>query len=185
MVEVALDAIERGGYTGLSMRGVARTLDVSLASVQHHFPTKHELWTAAIDSMVTQAERRRADAGLSTLADRIDAVLEQGSARPGLLMQVLTDRAPGHEERIALVAERFAGVIRAQLTDLRTLRNDGAIRDVPFRAVLALMTMGIGAISAGSTAVERVYGFDLHDAADRRRLAEALADILSSGVVQP
>ena len=50
ITETALDALADGGFPALTMRGVARTLGVSLATLQHHFPTKDALWRAAVIS---------------------------------------------------------------------------------------------------------------------------------------
>ena len=52
IVDAALDALADGGYPALTMRGVSRSVGVSLATLQHHFPTKDALWRAAVDHLL-------------------------------------------------------------------------------------------------------------------------------------
>ena len=100
LLDRALDALARGGYRALSMRGLARELGVSLASVQHRFATKDELWRAAIDRAVGTAATRPP----TGLTEVVRTRLLLSSSRPGLMLALLTDDAPGHEERHAYLA---------------------------------------------------------------------------------
>ena len=110
ILEAALDAFTQGGYGGLSMRAVARSLGVSLATVQHHFGTKAELYRAAVDYTLADADRQRALSPRRDLNQRIRNLLDVSSARPGLLAAFLGDRSPGHEERLAYFAQQFTGL---------------------------------------------------------------------------
>jgi len=144
IVDAALDALADGGYRALTMRGVARTLGVSLATVQHHFPTKDALWSAAIDHLTDDAIERRSHVEVSDLAGKIATFFEPGAGRLGLLPALLSDRSAGSEERIAYITERFGTALAEPRERLRVLEGDGAIRRIDEQAFFALVTIGIG-----------------------------------------
>ena len=184
IISTALDALATGGYRGLSMRGVARTLDVSLSSIQHHYPTKDDLWRAAVDHLTTDAIARRSDSELPDLARAISTLLEEQSSRPGLLAALLTDTDEGSAERIAHLAESFRRSLVGPTERLKGLEELGLIRPVDASAFFALMTIGIGSIAGAADALNGIYGFDITTDAGRTEFAAALADILSLGLLQ-
>ena len=183
IIELAIDALMRGGYAELSLRGVARTYGVSLSTVQHHFPTKDALWRATVEHLAHDASMHRADTAEQSVADRINAHLTRATARPGLLFALLTDNSEGAEERIAYVADLFRENLEEAMTQFGAVSGTGILRDIDPRVMLTLLTIGVGAIAAASGAVKEIYGFDLDDDADRERFAEALTDIMLFGIV--
>jgi AcrR family transcriptional regulator len=184
IISTALDALANGGYRGLSMRGVARTLGVSLSSIQHHYPTKDDLWRTAVDHLTTNAIARRRDRELPDLARAISTLLEEQSSRPGLLAALLTDTDEGSAERIAYLAEGFRRSLVGPTEELKGLEELGLVRPVNATAFFALMTIGIGSIAGAADALKGIYGFDITTDAGRTELAAALADILSLGLLQ-
>lgn len=184
IVDVALDALADGGYPALTMRGVARTLEVSLATVQHHYPTKDDLWQAAIDHLTDDAIERRSQVDPTDLAGKISTFLEQGTSRPGLLAALLSDHAPGSSERIDYIAERFAAAMVEPAERLRSFEADGVIRHVDHRALFTLISIGIGSIAGAAEAVRTIYGFDLATERGRTDLATGLADIIGTGILR-
>ncbi|MFK8026286.1 MAG: TetR/AcrR family transcriptional regulator [Ilumatobacter sp.] len=182
IVDAALDTLADGGYRALTMRGVARSLGVSLATLQHHFPTKDTLWRAAVDHLTDEAIERRSHLELTDLAGRLATFLEQDGARPGLVAALLADRSPGGSERIAYVASRLADASADPLARMRELNTAGAIRPIDERALFALITIGVGSIAGSAEATHRAFGFDLTTDQGRHELAAGLADIIGLGV---
>ncbi len=182
IAEAALKAIAAGGYSGLSMRGVARAAGVSLATVQRNYPTKDELWEGAVDHYMDGLEEPSLAEPGDPLALMIERFLGFNSTHPGLVTAIFTDRAPGHEERHGYVAGRLSARHERSLALLGDLQDHGVMRRVDGRALLLFLNMGLGAISSAPAATNLIYGFDLEDLAERSRLAAALADILRLGL---
>ncbi len=184
IVDAALDALATDGYRALTMRGVARTLGVSLATLQHYFPTKDALWRAAVDHLTEDAIERRSHPDLNDLTGRIATFLEPGAGRAGLLPTLLSDRSAGSAERIGYIAERFAAGLMEPRARLRALEAEGVIRHFDERALFALVMIGIGSIAGAPEAVKSIYGFDLDTEQGRNELASGLADIIGLGVLR-
>jgi AcrR family transcriptional regulator len=184
IIDAAVGALTNGGYRGLSMRGVARTLGVSLSSVQHHYPTKDDLWRACVDHLTSEAMLRDRGHGPPDLARSITNFLEFHSSRPGLLAALLTDSDVGSTERIAYLAENFAKMLAGPTEELRDLNVMGLTRPVSANAFFALMTIGIGSIAGAGHALKAIYGFDITTDQGRIDLATDLADIISLGLLQ-
>ncbi|MEL6892077.1 MAG: TetR/AcrR family transcriptional regulator [Actinomycetota bacterium] len=184
IVNAALDALADGGYRSLSMRGVAREVGVSLATIQHHYPTKDALWRAAIDHLTDDAIERRSHVELTDLTGKIAVFLEQAAGRPGLLPAVLADRSPGSAERIEYLTERFTDAMAEPSERLRSLEAAGLTRQFDHRALFALITIGVGSIAGAADAVKSIYGFDLATERGRNELAHGLGDIIGLGVLR-
>ncbi len=184
IVRAALDALADGGYPALTMRGVARTLGVPLATVQHHYPTKDVLWRAAIDHLTRDAIERRSHVDPTDLAGKVATLLERSAGRPGLLAALLSDRSPGSSERLDYIAERFTAALVEPSERLRSLEADGTTRRFDHRALFALITIGIGSIAGAADAVTTIYGFDLATERGRSELATGLADIIGLGILR-
>lgn len=184
IVDAALDALAGGGHPALTMRGVARSLGVSLATVQHHYPTKDALWRAAVDQLTNTAIERRNHLDPTDLAGRIAHLLEQEAVRPGLLPTLLADRSSGGSERIAYLAERLTAALVEPTEHLRALEADGITRHVDHHALFALITIGVGSIAGSAEAVDTIYGFDLSSQRGREELAAGLADIIGLGILR-
>lgn len=183
ILDAALDVLADGGYAALSMRGVARAMGASLATVQRHFATKDDLWRGAVDAFLATAELPSFDGSEDPLRAGVAQMLELGSQRPGLVTAILCDRAPGHSERFAHIADRLAERYRIVHATISTSKEMGTLRAFDAHALLLLMNVGIGAIASAPAAARDIYGFDLEDPAERDRLAGALADIVRSGLL--
>ena len=166
------------------MRAVARSVGVSLAAVQHHFGTKAELYRAAVDYTLADADRQRALASERDLNQRIRNSLDVSSARPGLLAAFLADNSPGHEDRLAHFAQRFNELFDDPAKELADIQAGGLGRPVDPRALMSLLTIGITSIAGAPEAMRTIYGIDLTSPAERNRLADALADIIGNGLFE-
>ncbi len=184
ILDAAQKAISKGGYDALSMRGVAREIGASLATVQRHFATKEDLWRGAVDDFLDGFD----PPGLSVARDgsmlvaSIEQLLDQAGAHPGLIGSLIADRSAGHEERWAYLRDRMTGRHQQALETIETLQGEGLMRLVDVDALLMLMHVGVSSMASTPPSAKNVYGFDLEDASERRRLAEALANILQFGL---
>lgn len=184
VINAALSAIARGGYDALSMRGVAREIGASLATVQRHFATKDDLWRGSVDSFLDGFEAPGLTPARdgSMLVTVIEQMLGRSSTHPGLIPSLISDRSSGHEQRWAYLQSRLAGRQELALAQMETLKGEGLMRDVDVRALLMLLQVGVSSMANTVPSASTVYGFNVEDAKDRRRLAESLADILRFGL---
>lgn len=166
------------------MRAVARSLGVTLGTIQYHFGTKAELYRAAVDHTLADADRQRSLQPRRDLNQRIRNLLDVSSARPGVLAAFLGDRAPGHEERLAYFAQQFTGLFPEPAETLAELQTGADGRPVDPRALMVLLTIGISSIAGAPGATRTIYGIDLTSADERSRLADALTDIIGRGVFE-
>jgi len=184
IIEAALDALASGGYQALTMRGVARRLGVSLASLQYHHATKADLWRAAIDGFFADAADHHGQVDVADLARSISVFLQQGARRPGLVAALLTDRSEGSEERLAYIADGFAANTEQAHRKLEALQSSGTVRPLDPKVMFALTTIGIGSLASAGGAVKAIYGFDLENDEERDRFAAAVADIIGHGLLK-
>ena len=164
------------------MRGVARDVGVSLATVQRHFPTKDELWRGAIDFYIESAAAPTLSVAEVSLEAALEFFLNYNADYPGLLTTVFSDHVSGYEERHRYIADRIADRRDEMFRFITDLQDQGVVRDVDTSALVLLMHMGVGSIASTPGATRRIYGFDLERAEERKRLAGALSDILRFGV---
>lgn len=174
LLELALDALAVGGFRGLSMRGLARELGVSLASVQNRYSTKDDLWRAAIDHMFAGASSMQFG---TPLPEVVRHRMAQSSGRPSLLFALLTDDAPGHEERSAHLAERIRPIADDARRTFDTGRASGITRPVDVGALVAFMLVGVGAVVAIPQPMRDAIGLGSDE-----QTADGFADILFNGI---
>ncbi|MEL6891365.1 MAG: TetR/AcrR family transcriptional regulator, partial [Actinomycetota bacterium] len=182
IADAALDAIASGGYEALSMRGVARTVGVSLATVQRNFPSKDELWRAAVDRFFEKMTDHVGDIEDRPLVAVIERLLDRSAGHPGLVARLAVDSAPGHQDRHRYIARRIADRHERAAAVIAERQQLGVGRKVDPAAVVLLVSVGIGAIASAPGVVREIYGYELEDPDDRARLAAALADVLGYGL---
>lgn len=181
IIDAALEALASGGYAALTMRGVARSIGASHATVQRHFATKDELWRGAIDAFLASFEAPVELSSTAALRDGIEEILTRGSVRPGLMTSWLHDRSPGHGERFDYLAKRLVERHQALYEIITRWQEAGSLRQFDAGALLLLLNIGVGAIASAPTATREIYGFDLDMPDDRARLADAISELLVVG----
>jgi AcrR family transcriptional regulator len=85
LLEAALDSLAAVGYSATTVAVVAARAGVSRGAAQHHFPTRADLFAAAVEYMteVRLAEIRQQATALPSRAERTEAIV-------GLLADVYT-----------------------------------------------------------------------------------------------
>ena len=182
LLETVLAAVADGGWAGLSMRGIARELRVSLGTIQHHFATKDVLWRAAVEHWFAEEQRRNLPASTADLRSRIHNAIDASGRHPGLLTTMLRDHGPGSEERLAFVAGQFEQALRGGEDVIRLRQQEGLARDFQPRALLLLITLGLGAVASAPDAVRDLFGYDITRPAGSAALAADLESILGRGI---
>jgi AcrR family transcriptional regulator len=78
LLEAAIDCLAEFGWTGTTVSVVAQHAGVSRGAAQHHFPTREDLFTAAIDHVtdVRLVEVRQEAGKLPTGGERTEAVVD-------------------------------------------------------------------------------------------------------------
>ena len=159
------------------MRGLARELGVSLASVQHRYPTKDAVWRAALDRVLAEAEPAVADGAFPEVVRRRMAM---SATRPSLLFALLTDDAPGHEERLAHLADRLRPAVEEARAVFEEAGQAGLTRPADISVLAALMMVGVGALAALPAPSTDMLGLGPDPP---HRLAAGFTDIVLNGVV--
>jgi AcrR family transcriptional regulator len=145
IVEAAADVFADRGYSGGSLRQVAKDIGVSVTSVMHHFPSKEVLLEAVLEHADAEAAREiDLDAGRDGLRGTVVRLARTGQDHPNLLrlLAVLSAEAsaaehPAHDwfvERYRRVEDTVSGWAEAdRIGDL-----DPAGTRVLARRVIAL-----------------------------------------------
>lgn len=91
IIAATMRCVARAGYSRATIREIARTAEVTSASLYNYFPNKSELIKAAVAARTEVAlpRLRRAAAGPGDVVDRIEAVLDES----GRLMREYPDLA--------------------------------------------------------------------------------------------
>lgn len=189
IVAAALGDLARNGYAGLSLRALARTLEVSLGAIQYHFATKDDLWRAVADEVATGlGGGPRGQATIPTtpavmLESRILELVTRAAERPGLSAALWNDDAAGAADRLGYLADRVAPTLDDSRAELRTGIEVGIVRRIDPDILLMLISLGIGSLASAPDALRLLFDVDVTDDDDRRRLALGLADLLLHGVI--
>jgi AcrR family transcriptional regulator len=78
LLDATLDLLVESGYKATTTTAVSHRAEVSLGALLHHFPTKTDLLSAAIEHAFERrtAEYRRAMAEVDAAEDKLDATLD-------------------------------------------------------------------------------------------------------------
>jgi AcrR family transcriptional regulator len=186
IVDAALRTLADCGYPGLSLRGLARSLGVSLATVQRHFATKDDLWRAAIDAALPLpsgtdgATSRQPGHGPGA---ELRNTVHRALTRPGVTAAVWNDTTPGASERLDHLTARAGAVLQEGRERLGAGIASGTLRPIDVNALLALVGLGITSVASSGDGLRRLFGIDIDDPTEQDRLADSLTDILLNGIL--
>ncbi|HEY1697078.1 MAG TPA: TetR/AcrR family transcriptional regulator [Polyangiaceae bacterium] len=147
LVEQALRSIEREGVDALSLREVARTLNVSPRAPYRHFATKEDLLAAvAVEGyamwgafLAARLEGKRAP--VARLRTAVEAYVAFAVEHPAAFRVMYAPYATVRETAPDLVRVRSEGH-EAMLTVIREAQASGAVREGdPMHAALGLWSM--------------------------------------------
>jgi len=187
LLQIASRAIAELGFDRTSIRGIANEAGVSMRTVQHHFPTKDDIWRALVDDVVvpetvTKVSEDAADIP-STVESEVALRIERAMTRPGLSAAVLTDTSEGARDRLKYVAAATAEMQRANLLTLRSLMDAGALRSMDPRSLAIAISIGLACISSAKTAVDVLYDVDLDEPEQREALTRDITKLLLYGLL--
>jgi AcrR family transcriptional regulator len=185
----ALEAFATFGFEGVSLRELARRLDVSHAALTARFGTKEELWFAAVEQGLEQVERSLAevgqDAGLDDLAAVREAIVRQllFTAEYPALGRILQHEGAIDSPRIRFVYDRYVTPLRV-LAEARlgALAAAGRIRPIGYATLHFLITHGGGAPFTSPVEAGLLGASAAGDAVGVRRHAEQVADLIVAGL---
>jgi AcrR family transcriptional regulator len=190
LLEAALRAFALKGFDGFSIRELSRELGVSHALLNARFGSKQDLWFAAMSHVLADLDRDLREVGMSSgTGDDLQA-LREGIVRHVTFaaMHPEVQRIMSHEgaidsDRIRFIVERFVAPLKAVIEQkLHVLAEAGRIRPTPYATFHYLITHGGGGLFA-STVEARLLGADPpQGAAEIRRHAEQVADIIIQGI---
>jgi TetR/AcrR family transcriptional regulator len=189
LLQAALDAFAETGYDGTSVRELSRCLGVSHGLLTARFGSKEGLWFAAMEHALAQAEQTWREVADSPGLDDLEA-LRQGVVRQVIfsaahpqVLRIMSHEGAIDSPRVRFVVDRFVKPLRPGVERLLArLVAAGRIRPVPYPTLHFLLVAGGGAPFANP--VEAVLlGAPAHpNADDIRAHAQAVADVLISGI---
>ncbi|MCD0483778.1 TetR/AcrR family transcriptional regulator [Streptacidiphilus sp. ASG 303] len=113
LLEAAVECLAEYGWAGSTVAVVAERAGVSRGAAQHHFPTREDLFTAAVEHV---AEER-----LSAVRGQLAAAPDDGASRTGTVVEVIVRMYTGELFRAALhlwVAAAREEALRARIVAL-------------------------------------------------------------------
>ena len=186
----ALEAFAETGYDGTSVRELSRRLGVSHALLTARFGSKEGLWPAAMEHVLKQTEQTWREVAGSPALDDLEA-LRQGVVRQVIfsaahpqVLRIMNHEGAIDSPRVRFVMNRFVNPLRPGVERLLArLAAAGRIRPVPYATLHFLAVVGGGALFAYPVEAT-LLGAPAHPTADEIRAhAEAVADVLISGIV--
>jgi TetR/AcrR family transcriptional regulator len=189
LLDKALEVFSRNGFNGTTTKEIAAAAGVTEAVIFRHFPTKLALYKAVSDYIhqssgfeewlaeLRAAMGRNDDGGVfRTLAVKILAGFRREPLRQRLWLFAALE---GHEPILAYNRQLSEPVIQ-MLTDYIARRQaEGALREYPARAMIALMAGAAGHFAM----MTGMFGFPA--GMSDESVIEAFTQIMMTGVEQP
>jgi TetR/AcrR family transcriptional regulator len=191
ILDAALEAFADNGFTGTSVRDLARRLGVSHNLLPQRFGSKERLWYAAVDHGFAQVARSLhvelvPDDPLRSLRNMIVTFVLGMATRPALL-RILNQEAASPGPRLDHLFERHIGpTSQAVEQRLVELQSCGLARPIPRAGFYFLLTHGVAGPIALAPLSERFgHRVSVDDPDALREYAESIADLLINGIAAP
>ncbi len=188
LLAIAARQIGLHGFPRTTFRSIAAEAGVSYGTVQNHFPTKKQLWSALVEEVLLPAQRVAHPVSSEpdirrVLTEKVRARIEAAVLRPGLSAAILTDTSEGAEARLQELASALHADRAAEREMLRGLIAAGQLRAVDEVALMAVLGVALTTLSSAKRAMAALLGLDMDDADTRERLAGGIADLLLHGLL--
>ncbi|MDH4160092.1 MAG: TetR/AcrR family transcriptional regulator [Actinomycetota bacterium] len=175
IVDVAEEQIQRQGAPALSLRGVARDLDLAVSALYRYFPSRDDLLTAvitrayhdcadAVEAAMTRVRTRRRDAARLAWTAAADAYRAWAHANPSRFLLIFGTPVPGYAapvEPTRAAGTRIPVLLCGLLTDIDVppmrlpAKTRRGLEDV---AATLGVPVGAGALALGMTGWAAVHG---------------------------
>jgi AcrR family transcriptional regulator len=182
LLEAAVECLAEVGWNGSTVSVVAERAGVTRGATQHHFPTREDLFTAAVEYMAAQ----RLEAVRAT-ADRLPPA---GSARTEAVVGMLVELYTGQLFRAALHLWVAAATDEAPLRERITVLEDRVGREAHRAAVefLGADESAAGVRETVQATMDLVRGLGLadlltDDSARRARVVAQWSKILDAVLI--
>lgn len=181
ILAVALDLFSRHGFDRVTMTDIGRAAHVAQSAVHYHFPTKDELWQAAILELrnsIAAEERLLIAAGkdadpLSQLKLSMRLFLHLSMEQPALGRIVMMEGMTGGP-RLTWMVRELMGPRYRQLVDIvKRAMAAGQIKPHPPELVVIMLHAAAASFFTLSPLMQEAFGIDVDDK-DRRAAQEAL-----------
>ncbi len=189
IIREALVSLTGSGIAGLVLRDVARRLGVSLPTIQRHFPTKDDLWRACVDSVIEELPIR-VDLDPNDLGDigtQVEVFVQQLVRRTALYpyttAAMWNDDEPGSEERLGYLVSRVAPRVTVARNRFSVAVALGIFRDIDPDVFFALIGLGVSSLGRSKYPLQRLFGIDIEDEAERNAFSDALSELLLYGLL--
>lgn len=191
ILEVALDLFSRFGFERVTMTDVGRAARVAQSAVHYHFPTKDELWKAALlalkddfaaEERMMLAAAREADP-LSQLKLSMRLFLMASMERPALGRIVMMEGMLGGPRLDwmvkVLMAPRYARLVAIVEAAIAA----GQIRPYPAEQVVIMLHAAAASFFTLSPLMQAAFGIDVRDEARRQAQEALIMDAVFAGLV--
>ncbi|MEM9190703.1 MAG: TetR/AcrR family transcriptional regulator [Myxococcota bacterium] len=184
LLEVAVRLIGERGFEGTSVRAIAAAAGVSHGTVQHHFPTKEDLWKAIVDEVVVKSGRRGPIASPpESMNEAVQARIEAAFSRPGFAGAVLHENTPDAAPRLEYLRDATRPLQEENRRRLEMAVRAGLLREVDVITLMILFSMGLSSIATAPAALRILFDVDLNDRDQRAALVAGVSDILLYGLL--
>lgn len=183
-----LEAFAELGYTGASVRELARRLDVSHNFINDRYGSKADFWRAAVSSELarTRARLEQVIAEEPDDAGRLRAVIHgfyRIAAHSPEINRLMADESSRESDRLDFLYEQYiAPTLAALEPTLRRLIAAGRVRPVPLHLFFLAITGP--AISLIQHPLSRRLGEPEQTEQQITEAADALADLVLDGLLR-
>ena len=192
LLDAALTAFAEQGYSGTSVRRLARELGVHHNHIPQRFGSKERLWYAAVDHGFGIVYRDLLSAFAEPFPDELSRLralvvrfIEVNAQRPALLRIVNSEAVIGGARLEHLFREYIEPVRRYGEAVLAKLEARGEVRTASVGLIYFLMASGAGGPIVFPGLAERFgVGLDPSDPEAVHRLAVETVDVLFDGISQ-